>query len=108
MLSRPATSRRHVRVVTAAAILTALSVPLASESVSAAPTVSTGGPFTYLEQDPPKNIGTGTVVSGSNFYDGKYIDFQITGGTADENLALESASTASTVDGVVSVVGSAV
>ncbi|MDW3219367.1 MAG: Ig-like domain repeat protein [Acidimicrobiales bacterium] len=75
---------------------------------AAVTTVTTGGPFTYGEQDPPLNIGTGTTVAGGNFYDGQFVDFEITDATADETLALESVSTPVTTDGVVSVVGTAV
>ena len=101
-------SRRTRAGLAAAAVLATTVVPVFGSSAVAAPSVTTGGPFTYTEQDPPMNIGTGTSIGGGDFYDGKYIDFEITGGTADETLALEQSTTPSTVDGEVSVVGTAV
>ncbi|MCB0965996.1 MAG: Ig-like domain repeat protein [Ilumatobacter sp.] len=76
--------------------------------MSAAPTVTTGGPFTYVEQAAPLNVGAGTSISGGSFYDGRTIEFEIDGATADEQLALESVSTAVRTDGEVSVVGSTI
>lgn len=103
-------SRPRSRVGVAVAVLTAaLTLPLISSTpASAAVSVSTGGPFGYTEQEAPVTIGTGTSVTGGGFYDGEYIDFEITDATAEENLALVSVSTPDTTDGVVSVVGTAV
>ena len=101
--------RRRAKAASVAAAVVAASItPLFAGSAAAAPSVTTGGPFTYTEQDPPMNIGTGTSIGGGDFYDGKFIDFEITGGTADETLALEQSTTPSIVDGEVSVVGTTV
>ena len=102
-------TKRWARTGLAVVVGLAAAIPLAgAPTASAAPTITTGGPFTYTEQAPAMNVGAGTSVSGGNFYDGKYIDFEIDGATADEHLALESVATANTTDGVVSVVGTTV
>ncbi len=91
-------------LVAAVAAIFALT-PLPAQAVVS---VTTGGPFTYVEQAEPLEIGIGTVVTGGNFYDGQYVDFEITGATADEYLALKTVSTPVTTNGEVSVVGTAV
>ena len=102
-------TKRWARTGLALVVGLSAALPLAgSPTASAAPTITTGGPFTYTEQAPPLNVGAGTSVSGGNFYDGRSIDFEIDGATADEQLALESVSTAVTTDGEVSVVGSTI
>lgn len=103
----PHTDRAR-RVLVALATSIAIAVPTASSIADAAPAVTTGGPFTYVEQAPPTNIGAGTSVTGSNYYDGQYVDIEIAGATGTEHLALERSTTADTTDGVVSIVGSAV
>lgn len=103
---RPMTMRRRIAIPLVSVF--ALLVTLAPPPAHAAVAVTTGGPFTYVEQDPPLTIGTGTSVTGGNFYDGQFVDFEITGATSDEHLALQSVATPSTADGVVSVVGTAV
>ncbi len=85
-----------------------LVIPLVPLPAAAAVTMATGGPFSYTEQDPPLVIGTGTSVSSGFFYDGQYLEFEISGATPDENLALQTVGTPATGNGVVSVVGTAV
>jgi len=70
-----------------------------------APAVTTGGPFSYTEQDPPVAIGDGISISGGAGYDGQWVDFEIADATSDEHLSFAEVGTPSADDGVVTIVG---
>ena len=96
---------RDAVVVSTAGVLLMAVLPTAA---SAAVAVTGTGTFTYGEQDPAMVIGTGVQIADGTSYDGKYVDFEITGATSDETLSLLSASTPDVTAGAVSVVGSSV
>ncbi len=100
---------RSAHALTVAATVAATSlVPIFTGTAHAAPDVGAGGPFAYTEQEPAISIGTDASVGGGNFYDGRYLDVEIDSAGASESLGLQTVSTPSTADGVVSVVGTAV
>ena len=75
----------------------------------AAPSISWGQTIEIDEQDDAVQIFAGlSSISGGNRYDGKYIEFSVTGAAATDVLGVATTETPSSVDGVVSIAGTSV
>ena len=98
-------ARRLVSPLVAGVIATLVASALCGVA-AAAPSISGEGTFTYVQGDPPLNIGDGLIVTGGGGYGGEFVEFEIGSSTSSEILSLVSESSADTTAGVVSVVGS--
>ncbi|MBU3704410.1 MAG: hypothetical protein FGM42_08600, partial [Ilumatobacteraceae bacterium] len=89
--------------------VTAIGDSASSASVTITPSNIAGlATVAYTEQDPATNIASNVNFSGGTSYDGKYIDFAIGSPQATEILGYTTSGTATTTNGVVSIVGTSV
>lgn len=105
--STPRLDTRTARIALLCLLVVSLIVSTAPP-VLAAPIVTTGGPFSYTEQEPPIDIGDGISISGGAGYDGQWVDFEVEDATSFESLSLAEVGSPATGSGVVSVVGGVV
>ncbi len=89
--------------------VTALGDSASSGSITITPYNITGlSTVSYTEQDPATSIASSVSFSGGSSYDGKYIDFAIGSPQVTEILGYTTSGSASTTNGAVSIVGTAV
>ncbi|MDZ7676323.1 MAG: YDG domain-containing protein [Acidimicrobiales bacterium] len=107
-----AITRGHVlrrALATAVALAMALAVTVIEAApASAALSITGTGTVPYTEQDPPVDIASGVTVSGGSSYGGQHLEFSPVGTDGLDQLSLRTDGVASTVDGQVSIVGTAV
>ncbi|QOD93714.1 fibronectin type III domain-containing protein [Chryseoglobus sp. 28M-23] len=100
--------RQHLGLLTSTGLIAAL-VAFPATGASAAPSVSnSGSPASYTEQEPPVPVAENVTITGGTAYAGEYLDFTVDSGTSYESLSLMTTGSASTANGVISIVGTAV
>jgi hypothetical protein len=85
-------------------ILAVLILTIATNADAVVPSISGLSDVATTEQDPAAVIDSDVSFSGGTNYSGGYLEFALTGGTAEDTLGLVTDGTASATDGQLSIV----